>query len=575
MLHAPIDATSEATGLTGPVRDTLADIVAGLDARFMQAGEILETTIVTIDRVVQGLAEVGRTFEGGEAGQAVDNLATVAHRLTGVPEQQALRSAEIASVRAISRDLSTYVADVGKALEVLKIYGINVKIAASGAEDFVDFAIRMQRQLEAGEEQIKGFGVKLSELELSLEEMETSDRWLMRECAKVVPEVPERLASDAVGLRQQQAKLGALAAEVQAIAQAIQGNVAAILGAIQIGDITRQRLEHVLDGCALLDELCLPGADNPARTARYHMLRLFSAQLYDTAADFGLETERLIASLREMGPQAAQLLAFGKGDDSLSESRVFLRRVEAGVARADAMTLQLRNADRQVESVISLILDTVNDLEERARKVKGLRIDVQQMAINIGLRCRHAEVIGRPVIVIANEIRSYSEKLDSSTSGIIDAAGKLGSVSLSMREHGDQDGFDSEEALSRSISVIGDGAQRTETAMAAAGSEAGEIVGMLHDIGEQLGSSLALRETIESLAVALAAQAGPEAPLSGDADPLARDMLAQIARSYTMASERQVHDRFLLPGMEPTAGVPAAAGSDGLDDDDLFEDALF
>lgn len=623
MQYEPMDAAAGATGLTGPVRATLADIVAGLDARFMQAGEILETTIVTIDRVVQGLDGVGRTFEGGAAGAAVDNLSAVAHRLTGVPEQQALRSSEIAAVRAISRELNGYVAEVDKALEVLKIYGINVKIAASGAEDFVDFAIRMQRQLEAGGDQIKGFGVKLAELELSLEEMETSDRWLMRECAKVVPEVPERLASDAAGLREQQAKLCALAAQVRAIAQAIQGNVAAILGAIQIGDITRQRLEHVLDGCARLDERCpaetAPGApghhaaapdatDAPATDARAatddgasdattdaldalvgaesgtaatgdgsgargHMLRLFSAQLFDTAENFGLETEKLIASLRDMGPQAAQLLAFGKGKDSLSESRVFLRRVEAGVARADAMTLQLRNADRQVESVISLILDTVNDLEARARKVRDLRIDVQQMAINIGLRCRHAETVGRPVIVIANEIRSYSEKLDSSTSGIIDAAGKLGSVSLTMREQGEREGFDSEDALSRSISAIGEGAERTESAMAATGSEAGEIVGMLRDIGEQLGSSLALRETIEQLAATLGALAGPEETPDDAGDAVARSLMEELARSYTMAREREVHDRFLLPGMTPTASAPS--GSDGLDDDDLFEDALF
>jgi hypothetical protein len=49
-----------------------------------------------------------------------------------------------------------------------------------------------------------------------------------------------------------------------------------------------------------------------------------------------------------------------------------------------------------------------------------------------------------------------------------------------------------------------------------------------------------------------------------------------LARSYTMASERQVHDRFLLPGMEPlAAGSTNSKGSDGLgfgddgDDDDL------
>jgi len=580
MQHQPIerDMTSAAppSAITAPVQETLSDIVTGLDARFMHAGEILETTILTIDRVVQSLNSVGQAFDGGDAGMAVDTLSTVAHRLKTVPEQQAQRSAELAAVRAISQALSQHVAEVATALEVLKIYGLNVKIASSGAEDFVDFAIRMQRQLEAGEDQIAGLGKKLSELNASLGEMETNDRWLLRECAKVVPQVPDRLASDAAGLREQQVRLCALATEVRGIAQAIQGNVAAVLSAIQIGDITRQRLEHVLYGCQLLDTHLSTRDEGPEDDGtRHHLLRLLSAQLFDTADDFSEQTSRLITSLRDMGPQAAQLVSFSKGKDSLSESRVFLRRVEAGIAQADAVTLQLRNADRQVESVVTLIIDTVQDLEDRARKVSDLRIDVQQMAINIGLRCRHSEKIGRPVIVIANEIRSYADKLDSSTSGIIDAAGKLGSVSLAMQDQGEKQGFQSEDALARSVTAIGEGAQLTEKAMAIAGTEANEIVAMLQDIGNELGSSLALQQMIITLGETLAALAGPETTLDEAAqDHPARLLMEQLGRSYTMAQEREIHDRFLLPGMAAIFSA-AASGTVDLDDDDLFDDALF
>ncbi len=565
-----------AQAITGPVQEVLSDIVTGLDARFMHAGEILETTILTIDRVVQSLNSVGQAFDGGDAGMAVDTLSTVAHRLKSAPKQQALRSAEIASVRAISQALSQHVAEVATALEVLKIYGLNVKIASSGAKDFVDFAIRMQRQLETGEEQIIGLGKKLSELNASLGEMEKNDRWLMRECAKVVPQVPDRLAADAAGLREQQARLCGLAAEVRGIAQSIQGDVAAVLSAIQIGDITRQRLEHVLYGCQLLDaHLSTRDPEEAEDGTRHHLLNLLSTQLLDTAADFSEQTSRLVTSLRNMGPQAAQLVSFSKGKDSLSESRVFLRRVESGIAQADAVTLQLRNADRQVESVVTLIIDTVQDLENRAHKVSDLRIDVQQMAINIGLRCRHSEKIGRPVIVIANEIRSYADKLDTSACNIINAAGKLGTLSLAMQGQGEEQGFQSEDALSRSVTAIGQGALLTEKAMAIAGTEANEIAAMLQDIGDELGSSLALQQMIITLGEALAALAGQKVSLAEvTTDHPAHLLMEKLSRSYTMAQERAIHDRFLLPGMAATFSTPINSAVD-LNDDDLFEDILF
>jgi len=575
MKHASFDETAEPIALTLSVRETLEGIVSGLDARFMQVGTTLEKAVLTIDHVVQGLAEVVHIFEAGDAGAAVADLTKVAHRLSAVPEQQERRSAEIGTVRKIADDLGRHVADVSKALDVLQIYGVNVKIAASGAADFVDFAERMRNQLLAGGEQIKGFETKLADLEEGLSGMEVSDQLLIRESAKVVPAVPARLIEDASGLRERQANLATLAAEVRQIAQAIQGNVASVLGAIQVGDIARQRLEHVLQGCAQLDaQLALSAPGRTTDGLRHHLLMLFSAQLLDTAEQFRGEAAQLIASLRKIGPQTSQLLAFGKGDDSLEDSRHYLRRVETGIAEADAMTLRLRNADAQAENMVSLILQTVDDLTARARMVKNLRIDVQQMAINIGLRCRRVEAIGRPVVVIANEIRSYSDKLDVTTTGIVEAAGELGAVSLAMRERSNEERFDTGEALARSLAAIGEGAERTERAMAAAGDEAGEIVGMLQDTGEQLGSSLTLAETIETLGLTLHGLAGSGAALSPEEDSAARELLAAAARSYTMAREREVHGQFLLPGMEPISGAPSQAGISN-DDDDLFDAALF
>jgi hypothetical protein len=177
-------------------------------------------------------------------------------------------------------------------------------------------------------------------------------------------------------------------------------------------------------------------------------------------------------------------------------------------------------------------------------------------------------------VVIANEIRSYSDKLDVTTIGIVDAAGQLGAVSLAMRERSNEDRFDTGEALARSLAAIGEGAERTERAMASAGDEAGEIVGMLRDTGEQLGSSLTLAETIESLGTTLGGLAGPQMALSAQEDAAARDLLGAAARSYTMAREREVHSQFLLPGME-AIGSPAASVPTADDDDGLFDDALF
>lgn len=570
MLHERPVAAMALPDMTGGVRERLAEIVTGIDARFVAVGARLETLVGTIDRVMRSLQGVGEVFQDGDATAAVRNLMRAADRLSGVSTQVADRTAEVRSIRSVSHRLCKHVEDVRKALEVLQIYGMNVKIAASGEKDFVDFADRMKQQLLVGEVDIGGFDVKLAELEEGISGTEESDRLLAIECARVVPQVPEQLIADAGELLAHQQKLAALAAEARGLAQVVQGHVCAILGAIQIGDIARQRLEHVLAACTLFEARRLDCGPAQGAAMRHHVMRMLVAQLHDSGADFCRETERLVTALRDIEPQARRLLDLHVGHGSADRGQLFLRRLETGIAEADTMTAQLHRADRQAEETIRITIDTVEDLIVRAGVVRNLRIDVQQMAINIGLRCRRMETIGRPVTVIANEIRGYSEKLDATIDGVTLAAEDLHAISQRMRGRGTE-GAGSDSDLAQPLAAIRGSAQRIEEAISAADSDAGDILGMLRQTTDELARGLDLGGTIGQIASTLADLAGPEEPLGDAADGPYGLLMAEIARSYTMASERQVHERFCAIGT-PAPPPPASA----LDEDDaLFGDALF
>lgn len=582
MQHSDIEAAFDLPDLTGSVRNALGQIVTGIDARFVQVGTTLAGTVEAIDLVVAALQDVGTVFQQGDAAAAVENLTRAAQRLFDVSDQVADRTAEVGCIRKASYQLGKDVAEVRKTLNVLLIYGMNVKIAASGAQDFVDFADRMRVQLEAGETEIAGFDVKLEDLEVSLAGMVQSDKLLAAECAHVVPQVPQQLMADARALHGHQGKLVDLAETAKQLARTIQGDVAAVLGAVQIGDIARQRLEHVLSGCLLLEAyLAAPDGDPAEQAATRHLiLSMFVAQLIDTVTDFRRETQILVSSLRNLGPQAARLLALQTPAESADDGQIFLRQLESGIADAAKMIAQLQRADCQAEETLGIIVDTVDDLSVRAAAIRNLRIDVQQMAINIGLRCRRVEQIGRPVTVIANEIRRYSDKLDETIDGITHAADELNVISLRMRERGDARDVGTGNELSSSLEAIREGARSTERAMATAGQQAGGILGMLRQTTDDLQAGLDLGGTIDALAEQLAEIAGTPVPVDETPDHPVRSLLTEIARSYTMAQERVVHDQFRLSDMAALVSAAPVATStgftDGDDDDDaLFDDALF
>ncbi|MBP8232982.1 MAG: hypothetical protein KAY22_11810 [Rhizorhabdus sp.] len=576
MQHQVLSIEQPWPGQVFASQDELSRIVTSLDARFLQVGTTLAAAVEAIDKVVASLNIVGTVFQSGDAAAAVDNLTSAARRLFDVSAQVSDRASEVSLIRSASSTLRKYVDEVQRTLEVLQIYSMNVKIAASGAPDFVEFADVMRQQLTDGKIEADGFGIKLEQLEASLAGMERTDRLLASECARVVPQVPERLLQDASDLREHQAQLAKLAESTGQMARSIQGNVAAVLGAIQIGDIARQRLEHVLTGCTLLDAFLAgpEGAADIGAQTRHHVLAMLVAQLVDTACDFRRETEVVIGSLRALGPQAGRLLALKDHGGNGEDGQIFLRRLETGIADAAAMLAQLHCADRQADETLKIIIATVADLSTRVVAIRDLRLDVQQMAINIGLRCRRVESIGRAVTVISNEIRGYSEKLDATIGGITKSADELNMISLRMRDRSNAAGAGAGDELTRSLDAIREGARRTEQAMKSATTEANGILGMLRQTTDELEAGLDLGGIIEGIATTLADEVGSGAPLPPDVDHPARLVLDEIARTYTMASERRIHDQFRIG--EPIALAAAATmGGDDGDDDALFDDALF
>ncbi|QVM82741.1 hypothetical protein [Novosphingobium decolorationis] len=576
-----LDAGPDAPdGRADLVRQNLAAVAEGLNGHFDKAGLALGQTVETIDIILTALREVAEVFAQSEATVAIATLRDSASRLGQVAQSLERRGSEIAAIHKVSRDLRRAISEVQRCLQVLQIYAMNVKIAASGAPDFVNFADEMNVKLGAGNRETDAFSLKLAELDTSITSMQGIDARLLRECRKVIPQVPDRLARDAEALASHQDELVDLAEATSNHARAIQGELASALTALQVGDRARQRLEHVCQACTRLDEAAGKALSAPQRG---HVLALLHAQVEDTADEYARDTRALVAALQRLRTNAEKLTAL-QDRDTFDEQAgaLFLRRMEDGIAEAAGMIGQLHEADVQAEATLGVILATVATVTERVAAIRNLRVDVRQMAINIGLRCRKTEVIGRPVSIIANEIRSHSDKLDTLIAGINTAEAELVAISERMRTMaGNGDGAVG-TGLSEALATIRDSAQATDMAMATVEQGAIGMAELMEQTQGFLAAALQMAPGIAEEAQALAASPlSPAAP--GDDGPL-RLLLEDIAGSYTMAGERSVHNRFLRPGMvalntSGNAHSPSASddggGFEGFDDFDDFDDGLF
>lgn len=563
MQHLRIDLSQGQAIDAADLKRTLALMAASMDARFVRAGTTLATAIDTIDRIIASIEGVTGALDESVAGIAVTSLKDVAAQLDALPEVQVEREADMARIGTASRVLRDHVMDMRQALRVLHIYGMNIKIAASGEAAFVGFVNDMGQRLAAGEEHLEGFLAKLKELSTSVGSVQQAGRLLAAEAKKILPAVPQRLTRDADALHGHLGDVAAMAREVSEIARTVQGRVATMLGALQVGDSTRQRVEHVVSGLQLLEGLTLPEPALAEVTGVVH--HLLAAQLDASSVDFDRDASRLVASLKALQPDTNALLTLVE-DDAGRNGRPFLAQIDEAVGEIAVITGQLQEADHRSAAMLDLIAETVDELTGRLAHLQRVQFNVQDIATNTRLLCRRHGDLGKAVSVVAGEVDIYAHSLGNAMRGIGAPIRELAEVNAALTaKRGDTVGGDMGTKLAQALGVIREGCQRTEMAVREGGDDARQLIELLTTTGDEIGAELELGATMRQSAIVLAVSTLPE-DLSEDALVALGSLLPQIAALYTMAQERDIH----AANVPPCFVVASAVVEEDEDDDGLF-----
>ena len=144
---------------------------------------------------------------------------------------------------------------------------MTVKITGAGLPEFAGFAQEILERIYSGTEEVNRFAGHLDSLQKEVKVALSFGVNLSKSYSETVPAVASALRQDAQKIAGHRQNLGAIARDVGAIARGVQSKVASTLSALQIGDITRQRIEHETrrrDACGNRDSgKCRPGMGLP------------------------------------------------------------------------------------------------------------------------------------------------------------------------------------------------------------------------------------------------------------------------------------------------------------------------
>ena len=542
---------------------TLGTISALTEQKFLAIGK-------SVEQAVEILALLATTFEGLHAElrsdavvQAKQDLAQTsaeAARLADAPGSEAAALERLAHVTEAISSRITAMRQIARDVDIL---AMNARLTAAGmgnaGSDFLGFAMEIRHSAELAQARLEQIGRELAGAGQQLHAAHAGILAFAERHGASLQAIPQRLAAAAETLEAHDQRAATAIATLATRSADVHGQVASMIVALQLGDITRQRVEHMRDMALVLLPLAAPSAAAPSEwqalspDQRVSLLcmgcNLTAEQLRDTADELDREAERIAEGLGQLAADAREIGHLGEQAYGAADRRHhgFMAELEANLRETEAMFEHLRAARGDTEGRIASVLATAQRLAEHIDTLRWLEADIRVMGLNTTLKCSRLGVIGRPLSVIAQELRDCGGRMGRQAesaladleqlkvlAGSFDAAGG-GSVEAA-------DGntartlIGAVEPLGRTGRALSEALARLDTDSAAASElllQAAHDSALRHDLGEALHRAAAEPGQV-------AAQEPPETAMT-------EHLLALFAAVYTMAREREVHARIARP----------------------------
>jgi hypothetical protein len=560
------------------ISQTLEAARSKVEERFLEGGTVLLSVMDVLNRLLSSLDNITKALDTGESGDAGADLRSTVKSLSDLPSAEKARRDALSALAETGYSLRKHVSDMQETMRYLRTFAVTVKITGAGLAEFTGFAQEILERIYSGTDEVNSFAGQIEGLEKEVKLALTFGANVSKSYADTVPAVASALEEDARKIAEHRQNLGIIARDVAAVARGVQSKVASTLSALQIGDITRQRIEHVQSTFTLLEEFFDSeegrSLNADARRRLQNVIQhLTAAQMNDMCQDFHRDSQNVVKTIASFGHDTQEIMRL-RDQMSGGGQGNFMRALESSVSAAHEIVKQVDAATQQADQVSHSTLDTTARLLEAIGHIKSVKTDIHYMALNTNLRCSRLGEAGRSINVVTAELRIFAGKLDDSADAIVNGLPALETAAGRVAPASDKKPGGLAENLTTAVSDIRTAADTMEAELKILSEHGREVAGKINLLIGKLDFQKDLGDVLAGCADALEEVAGAEIEDIRDIAEIIAPLDRKIFKLYTMVQERNVH-RDIIAATEQTAPAAAAPVSAATSDEDLFEDALF
>ncbi|NDW06886.1 hypothetical protein [Jiella pacifica] len=549
-------------------RQRLNGAIAEVEQIFLGIGERLVTCVGVLGDMQSAFGAVTTAHASPELASAEAAIRALVSECLDLVERL---NHERSLIQRLSRALAAaapQIDELRQTVAMIAAIAINARVTAAGMRDhgnsgltvFTDDVLELSKRASSVVDELQQGQVRLRRLLCDASGRSEAFERNFRTATEILR---ERIEADLHGAVAERSQAGKVGSSATAASQEIAQEVSTIVASMQIGDNTRQRLEHVTAALAI-------ARDHAA--ARPTILRLQLAQLADARDHLVTETSYIRESILVLSRKIDRSFTALKNDLAKAggADHPGAQRLASDVAQAAAELSQSEAEHQHVEALAQTIGGDVEMFSACSSEMRTLEFEMRLVSLNTAITCSNLGREGKALGVVSLQMRELVGEMVARSEAVAGALSELGTIAAELSEVRRASAERSMATLvaeaERSLALLQTVGGRLET-VGTVLAELGERVAVLtSDAGAALGRLDGLVDDLTAVEADLAIDAEDEAE---ECEAPSHDhvaLFAELRSAYTMEVERQVHDA-VLGGHNPpvTDDVSADDGAADVD----------
>ena len=375
---------------------------------------------------------------------------------------------------------------------------------------------------------------------------------------------------------------------VSAISVEVSTNISEVVSSMQMHDMTRQQVEHIIQALERLASdlagftsaasgedrrLALIVESGDVCELQEAQLRFASEELYSAVCSI-VDNLRDVARKQSTMADETRNVA-GVADSSSGAS--FIDSIRQGMTAIAGALTSCAQADRNMSDTMKKVAHTIGEIATFVTDIEEIGTEIELIALNAQVKAAHTGSGGAALGVLAEAIKRLSDEAVRQTNAV---AATLKNINTAT-EHLTLDADSEEEHLGgRVLSMQG---EVTGIVHALAGMNS-ELLTLLAELGckvetltsdvENVTSGIDVHERIQTMSDSVLATLGQIVAQARAVVPAStefKENLRHMEKHYTMESERHIHEALARKRSGQNVAVAREAAK-GSDDDTGFGD---